>query len=99
MKSLAKSSLSITLYLNGVINGQSSEVHEIKSGTPNTLYSVLPSFYNLLKNTLRSLVNVYAYVITVYGCTSKYLGDQCLEIDLSCNLGKRLAGIIQDIEK
>lgn len=38
---------------------------------------------NVAKNILSSLVNIYAADNTVYGCTSKNLGGQCLTGDIS----------------
>lgn len=41
---------------------------------------------DLAKNTLRHLVNMYPDDSTVYGCTYKYLDNQCLSADLSSDL-------------
>lgn len=41
---------------------------------------------DLPKNILRSVVNIYAVDITVYGCFAKYLDDKYLAADLSSDL-------------
>lgn len=68
-----------------IVNGQSSEVHEINSGVlQGSLLN--PTLFLLYINTLRLLVNMYADNITVYRCTSKYFGNECLAADLCSDL-------------
>lgn len=73
-----------------VLNHQSSEAHEINAGIHQDalLEPTLFLLYinDLPKNIFRSLINVYSDDNMMYGCTSKYLDDQCLAADLYSDL-------------